>query len=148
LRPASFVSPLRKPLLVKDCCLFSFLLLRQDHVVFTLLVSLLFLLLLQLLLDLFRPLLKFISSIIFIPLDLIRNVLEIELKPLEILLARTPARVDQESQGQHIEGILTYHVVVLSHIEEDALLVRELLILLYSIINFDPLLQAVYPRRI
>jgi hypothetical protein len=93
-------------------------------------------------------LLKFISSIIFIPLDLIRNVLEIELKPLEILLARTPPRVDQESQGQHIEGILTYHVVVLSHIEEDALLVRELLILLYSIINFDPLLQAVYPRRI
>jgi len=147
LRPTSFVPPLGKPLLVKDPSLFSFLLLRLNHV-FALLISLLFLLLLQLLLDLFRPLLKFMSPILFIPPDLIRNVLEIELKPLEILIPRTPPRVDQEGQGQNVEGILTYHVVVLSHIEEDALLVRELLILLYSIIYLYSLLQAVYPRRI
>ena len=42
-----------------------------------------------------------------------------------------------ESQRQHFERILTNNFIVLSHINEDSLLIRQLLVVLHPVVKFE-----------
>lgn len=79
-----------------------------------------------------------------IPLDLSGDLLEIHGKSLEISLPLRRFRFDKECQGQDIEGVLPYHVVVLAHVQEDSFFIRQLLVLLHAIVNLEPPINTVF----
>ena len=69
------------------------------------------------------------------PLDLVLQVVVVAHEPAVLLVVDALRRV--ESQRQHLERVLAEHFVVLSHVDEDSLLVCQLLVILHPIIELE-----------
>lgn len=82
-------------------------------------------------------------AILNILFSLCSDVVIESLEPLEVLLSIL-GRLNQKGERKDVERVKTRSIIVISHIQEDTLLVRQLLVLLHAIVKFEaPILDRI-----